>query len=79
VEVSPSEYIFSGRLEVAFLNKKYPALHIPEGEYSTLSGYLVMLTQSIPEQGARIEAEGKTYILELVSDRKIETIRVLLD
>ncbi|MBK8556379.1 MAG: HlyC/CorC family transporter [Lewinellaceae bacterium] len=78
VKISDEEYIFSGRLEVSFLNKKYPELHIPEGDYTTLSGYLVTTAQTIPEQGARIELDGKTFSLELVSDRKIETIRVLM-
>ena len=35
-----------------------------------------MTTETIPEQGAEIELDGYRYILELVSDTKIETIRV---
>lgn len=76
-KVSEQEFIFSGRLEVDYLNEKYPELSIPAGEYNTLSGYIVMEAQSIPEQGARLELNGKTFVLELVSDRKIETVRVL--
>jgi hypothetical protein len=37
----------------------------------------VKLAQTIPEQGARFEKDGITFVLELVSDRKIETVRVL--
>lgn len=77
-QVSGSEFIFSGRLKVDYLNEKYPGLQIPEGDYHTLSGYLVTTTETIPEQGAHLELDGKTFILELVSDRKIETVRVLL-
>jgi len=76
--VSEHEFIFSGRLDVQYLNERYPELDIPIGEYNTLSGYLVNATQTIPEQGLRLELDGKTFVLELVSDRKIETIRVLL-
>lgn len=78
VQVSSDEYIFSGRLKIEYLNEKYPALQLPAGDYSTLSGYIVTKTQTIPEQGARLELDGKVFLLELVSDRKIETIRVFL-
>ena len=52
-------------------------LDFPEGEYETLSGYLVTTTEAIPEQNAEILLEGYKFILELVSDTKIETIRVI--
>jgi len=76
-QISENEYIFSGRLEIDYLNEKYENLKFPEGEYTTLSGYLVMTTETIPEQGAEIELEGYKFQLELVSDTKIETIRVI--
>ena len=75
-QISENEYIFSGRLEIDYLNEKYENLNFPEGEYTTLSGYLVMTTETIPEQGAEIELDGYKFDLELVSDTKIETIRV---
>jgi len=76
-KISENEYIFSGRLEIDYLNEKYPNLQFPEGEYHTLSGYLVMTTEKIPEKGAEIELDGYKFILELVGDTKIETIRVI--
>lgn len=76
-QISENEYIFSGRLEIMHLNEKYENLNFPEGEYHTLSGYLVMTAQEIPEQGAIIEQDGYKFILELVSETKIETIRVI--
>jgi len=78
VQIAENEFLFSGRLDVDYLNEKYPSLELPTGDYNTLSGYLVTTTQTIPEQGARLELDGKTFVLELVSDRKIETVRVLL-
>lgn len=78
IEVQPTEgeYLFSGQLKVDYLNQKYPELHIPSGDYNTLSGYIVMCTHHLPEQGEVIELNGYRYTLELVSDRKIETVRV---
>ena len=64
-------------MEIDQLNEKYESINIPEGEYKTLSGYIVMTTATIPEQGAEIELDGCLFILELVSETKIETIRVI--
>lgn len=76
-QISENEFLFSGRLEIDHLNEKYQSLNFPEGEYHTLSGYLVMTTATIPEQGAVIDLDGYRFILELVSDRRIETVRVI--
>ena len=70
------EFIFSGRLEIDYLNEKY-ALGLPEGDYHTLSGYLVMTHGAIPERGDVMELNGYRFVLELVSDTKIETVRVV--
>ena len=75
-QVSEKEFIFSGRLEIDYLNEKYEMINFPEGDYETLSGYLVMTTETIPEQNAEILLDGYKFVLELVSDTKIETIRV---
>ncbi len=70
------EFIFSGRLEIDYLNEKY-GLALPEGDYHTLSGYLVMTHGAIPERGAVLEFNGYQFVLELVSETKIETVRVI--
>ena len=75
-KVSDHEFIFSGRLEINYLNEKYN-LTFPEGEYTTLSGYLVMTSESIPEKDSEIELDGYKFIIELVSDTKIDTVRVI--
>lgn len=76
IVVSPEEYIFSGRLEIDYLNEKYENINFPEGDYHTLSGYLVMTMETIPEQYAEIELDGYWFKLEMVTDTKIETVRV---
>ncbi len=75
-KLSDNEFIFSGRLEINYLNEKYE-LNFPEGEYTTLSGYLVMTCESIPEKDSEIELDGYTFKIELVGDTKIDTIRVI--
>jgi len=75
-QISETEYLFSGRLEIDYLNEKYEQLLFPEGDYHTLSGYLVMTTERIPEKGAEITLGRYHFILEMVSDTKIELVRV---
>jgi putative hemolysin len=77
-QIAEGEYLFSGRLEIDYLNEKYTELEFPEGEYHTLSGYLVMTTTKIPEQGAEIILNRYKFILDQVSDTKIETVRVIV-
>lgn len=76
-QIAPNEYIFSGRLEIDYLNEKYDNINFPEGDYHTLSGYLVMTTATIPEQGDDLELHGYRFLFEMVSDTKIEMIRVI--
>lgn len=76
--LSDNEFLFSGRLEIAYLNEKYPQLRLPEGDYHTLSGYLVMTVGHIPALGEEILLHGLKFILDSVSDTKIETVRVLI-
>ena len=77
-QISESEFRFSGRLEIAYLNEKYPQLNLPEGDYHTLSGYLVMTTANIPVEGFEIVLHGLRFILESVSETKVETVRILI-
>ncbi|HHH50742.1 MAG TPA: HlyC/CorC family transporter [Saprospiraceae bacterium] len=76
-QVSEKEFIFSGRLELDYLNEKYEQINFPIGDYHTLSGYLVMTIENIPEQSEEIELDGYKFIFELVSETKIETVRVI--
>ena len=47
-----------------------------DGDYHTLSGFLVEAAGSIPEQGEEIIIENYKFIFELVSETKIESVRV---
>ena len=77
-KINESEYLFSARLEIDYLNEKYPALQFPEGEYETLSGYIVMTSGSIPEMGKDFELDDYRFVIEKVTDKKIEEVRVFL-
>ena len=76
--ISNTEFLFSGRLEIDYLNAKYPALSFPIGEYETLSGYIVMTSGTIPGQGDSVELDNYRFVIEKVSDKKIDEVRVFL-
>lgn len=77
-KISESEYLFSARLEIDYLNEKYPLLKFPEGEYETLSGYIVMTSGEIPEMGKDFEMDDYRFVIEKVNNKRIEEVRVFL-
>lgn len=73
---SQDEYIFAGRIEIDFINDTYQ-LDLPEGDdYQTLSGFIVTHLESIPEQGQKIRNHGYEFLVERVSNTRIERVRV---
>ncbi len=76
-QINENEYLLAGRLEIDYLNEKYHEINFPEGDYQTLSGMIIAIEESIPEQGDEIIIDNYKFVLESVSDTRIETVRVL--
>ena len=74
-KLSNDEYIFSGRLEMDYLNKKY-GLDLPETESETLSGYIINQHETIPRLKDRIIIGDYEFEVLNVSDTRIETVRL---
>lgn len=68
-------YLFSGRLEIYYLNEKYD-LKLPEGEYQTLSGFIVTEAERVPEQDESLELDGFHFEMVEVSNTRIEVVRL---
>ena len=77
-KVGEGEYLLSGRLEIDFINDTFPELELPEGEYQTLSGYIVMTSETIPLQGQQVVLENKIFKIVEEDDTKIELVRVIV-
>jgi len=75
--ISENEFIFSGRLELSYLNTKYEKLELPEEEYVTLSGYIVMTHGSIPEVGESVELDNYRFEVLSRTDTRINEVRVI--
>jgi CBS domain containing-hemolysin-like protein len=74
-QLSNNEYIFSGRLEVEYINEKYD-LDLPIEDAETLSGFIIENHESIPKQSERIIIGNYEFDILLVSDTRIETVKV---
>jgi CBS domain containing-hemolysin-like protein len=73
--LAEDEYIFSGRLELDYLSKKY-ALEFPGNESETLSGYIINHHETIPGQKERIIIEDYEFDILSVSDTRIEMVKL---
>ena len=75
-QLSETEYIFSSRLEIDYLNEKYN-LKLPiSDDYDTLSGLLLNQTGAIPKSGDVVEFEDFEIKILTTSSARIETVRL---
>lgn len=73
--LSEDEYIFSGRLELDYLCKKY-AFEFPNNDSETLSGYIISDHETIPTQKERIIIDKYEFDILSVSDTRIEMVKL---
>lgn len=77
-EVAPGEYIFSGRLEIDYLNDKYN-LKLPTSEdYDTLAGLILSVNQSIPNADDTIEIDDFEFKILVASHSRIDKVKVIV-
>ena len=74
-QISENEYIFSGRLELDYLNEKY-GFTFPTDESETLSGYIITEHETIPKIKERILLGKYEFDVLLVTDTRIETVKM---
>jgi len=74
--ITETEFKFSARLEIDYLNEEYN-LNIPKEEaYETLGGFIIDHTENIPEKGEVLEILGYEITILGVSSSKIEEIHL---
>ncbi len=77
-KLNDNEYRFSARIEIDYINQTY-GLGLKESEeYDTLGGLIIHHIESIPETGNIIATEKFEYLIEEVSDRRIEMVKIRL-
>ena len=80
-QIDDTNYKFSARIEVDYLNESYK-LNLPENEnYETLGGLIVNFTQGIPAQNEEVTIENFLFTILEVSSTKIDlvSLEILID
>jgi CBS domain containing-hemolysin-like protein len=74
-KLSEKEFIFSGRLELDYLNEKYD-INFGAENSETLSGYLIHFHESIPKVKTIIKLAHFDAEILAVSDTRIEKVKL---
>lgn len=75
-KISDTEYIFSARLEIDYLNEKYN-LNLPDSdEYETLGGLIINHLESIPSKNQEIFVKNYSFKIVQVSEKRIEQVQL---
>lgn len=78
IDQNPSEnvYIFSGRIEIDFINEKY-TLDLPNSEeYETLAGFIIHECGSIPKEKDNLNIDHYQVEILKASETRIELIKM---
>ncbi|MDO8996452.1 MAG: hemolysin family protein [Sediminibacterium sp.] len=74
-QLAEDEFIFSGRMELDYLNEKYH-LDFPLSDSETLSGYIINEHETIPKQKETIIINNFKFDILTVSERRIEMVKM---
>lgn len=74
-KITEQEFIFSGRLEIDYLNDKYN-LDIPTHEAETLSGYIIAQYGSVPKINETIIIDHFAFEILMVTQTRVETTKI---
>lgn len=75
-QISPDEFIFSGRLELDYIADKYKLDFRHNEDTETLSGYIISEYETIPKQKERIIIDDYEFDILSVSETRIETVKL---
>lgn len=75
-KISDAEYVFSARLEVEEINRKY-GLDLPESDdYETLAGLIMYCNENIPKEKEILQFGKYSYTILKTTRNRIETVNV---
>jgi CBS domain containing-hemolysin-like protein len=78
-KISEKEFLFTARIDIDYLIETYNLKLEESNEYETLAGLIIFHLEKIPEQNTKLKLDHYTFIIEEVSDRKIEKVRLIID
>ncbi|MFH1120597.1 MAG: hemolysin family protein [Bacteroidota bacterium] len=78
-QLDEDEYLFSGRLEIDYINQKYNLNLAESDDYETLAGYIIHHHESIPAINDEILIEGFLFTIVQATDTRIEQVLLRLN
>jgi putative hemolysin len=75
-ELGKGRFLISGLARIAELNEQLP-VHIPEGTYDTISGFIMDRLKELPLEDKTVEQDGYTITVQEMEGQKIR--KVLLE
>lgn len=73
-KISDNEFIFSARLEVKEINRKF-CVNLPESEeYETLAGLIIFYNEDIPQENEVLKVGKFLFTIDKTSNKRIETV-----
>ncbi|MBP3930277.1 MAG: HlyC/CorC family transporter [Peptostreptococcaceae bacterium] len=76
-KIDDKTFKVKGSLSVSEFNNRFD-IHLEEGDYDTINGYLLTKLGNIPNEKEVIELENITFKIEKVKNRRIEDIKIIL-
>jgi putative hemolysin len=77
-EISDSEFLLSARHEIDYLNEKYN-WNLPEGDFETLAGCILSLTENIPQKGESVVHGPFIFTIVTKQEHRIDTVKLKIN
>jgi putative hemolysin len=77
VQINENEFVAKGNTSLDLINEK-PDLNIHSEKFHTIGGFIMELTESIPEKKQAVEYENVRFVVEEIKRNKIELVRVII-
>lgn len=77
-QLSENEYEFSARFEIDYLNDKYSFGFPRSDEYETLAGFILFISEDIPQENEKIEYDRWIFRIKKVTARRIELVNIFV-
>lgn len=77
-KTAENEYLLSARHEIDYLNEKY-SWTLPSGDFETLAGFILSLTENIPQKGESVVYGPFTFTVVSKQDHRIDTVKLRIN
>jgi CBS domain containing-hemolysin-like protein len=73
-QLSETEFEFSARLEIDYINENYDLNIQKDADYETLAGFILSHTESIPSEGDKLSIGKFEIVVSKVSESRIDQV-----